>query len=166
MVDWSKTVSGTEQQSRRIFIDMFAALPASECHQFLNNPVYVNNGIGMLASFVDYLNPSNPEHRLHDIREVSRLDQGPRESAATYLSRVRGFANRLSGSGVTMDSVMPMFAILGMDHSKYDGLLSRFTSGDTSVVSADLPTLELLMLGEDRRKAALGIIDSPAPSAN
>ena len=65
-----------------------------------------------------------------------------------------------------MDSVMPMFAILGMDHSKYDGLLSRFISGDTSVVSADLPTLELLMLGEDRRKAALGIANSPSHSAN
>ena len=65
-----------------------------------------------------------------------------------------------------MDSVMPLFAILGMDHSKYDGLLSRFTSGDASVISADLPTLEILMAGEDRRKAALGITPAPAPSAN
>ena len=70
---------------------MFAALPSSECHQFFNNPAYVNNGIGMLSSFVDYLNPSNLEHRLYDIREVSRLDQGPTESVATYLSRVRRF---------------------------------------------------------------------------
>ena len=59
-----------------------------------------------------------------------------------------------------------MFAILGMDHSKYNGLLSRFTISDTSVVSADLPTLELLMLGEDRRKADLGIVNSPSHSAN
>ena len=161
---WSTTISGTEQQSRRIFTDMFAALPPAKCHQFLNNPTYVNNGFGMLSAFIDYLNPSNPEHRLHDIREVSRLDQGANESTATYLSRVRGFANRLAG--VSMDSVMPLFAILGMDHSKYDGLLSRFTSGDASVVGADLPTLEHLMMGEDRRKEAMGITSAPIPSAN
>ena len=40
-----------------------------------------------------------------------------------------------------MDSLMSIFAILGMYHSKYDGLLSRFTSGNTSVVLADFPTL-------------------------
>ena len=68
VVDWTATISGS-------FIDMFAALPSSECHQFLNNPAYVNNGIGMLSSFVNYFNPFNPEHRLHDIRDVSRLDQ-------------------------------------------------------------------------------------------
>ena len=65
-----------------------------------------------------------------------------------------------------MDLVMPLFAILSMDHSKYDGLLSRFTSGDTSVVLADLPTLEILMAGEDRRNVALGITPAPAPSAS
>ena len=164
VTNWACTVPGTEQQSRRIFTDMFAALPTAECHQFLNNPAYVDNGFGMLYTFIDYLNPSNPEHRLNDIREVSRLDQGAGESTATYLSRVRGFANRLAG--VSMDSVMPLFAILGMDHSKYDGLLSRFTSGDASVVTADLPALELLMLGEDRRKEAMGITPVPIPSAN
>ena len=164
VVDWSQTLSGTEQHSRRIFTDMLAALPSSECHQFLNNTAYVNNGFGMLATFIDYLDPSNPEHRLHDIREVSRLDQGAKESTTTYLSRVRGFVNCLQG--VTMDSVMPLFAILGMDHSKYDGLLSRFTSGDASVVLADIPTLEILMAGEDRQKAALDITPAPTPSAN
>ena len=65
-----------------------------------------------------------------------------------------------------MESVMPFFAILGMDHSKYDGLLSRFTSGDTSIVLADLPTLKILMAGEDCRNLALGITLAPAPSAN
>ena len=65
-----------------------------------------------------------------------------------------------------MDSVMPLFTILGMDHSKYDGLLSRFTSGDTSVILGNLPTLELLMMGEYRCKAALGITPDPTPSAN
>ena len=65
---------------------MFAALPSSECHQFLNNTAYVNNGFGMLAAFIDYLDLSNPEHCLRDIREVIRLDQGANESTATYLS--------------------------------------------------------------------------------
>ena len=125
-------------------------LTCSPLSQFLNNPAYANNDIGMLATFVDYLNPSNLEHRLNDICEVSRLEQGANESTATYLSCVRGFANRLAG--VSMESVMLLFAILGMDHSKYDGLLSRFTSGDTSVVSADLPALELLIWGRSVAK--------------
>ena len=61
---------------------------------------------------------------------------------------------------------MPLFAILVMYHSKYNGLLSCFTSGDTLVVMADLPTLELLMLGEERRKAAMGLSTAPSPPAN
>ena len=90
----------------------------------------------MLASFIDYLNPSNSEHRLHDIREVSRLDHGANKSTAMYLSCVQGFVNCLTG--ITMDSVMPLFTILGMYHSKYDSLLPSFTSGNTSVVLVDL----------------------------
>ena len=65
-----------------------------------------------------------------------------------------------------MDFVMPLFAILGRHHSKYDGLLSRFTSHNTSVILADPPTLDLLMVGKDHCKAALGITPVPAPSAN
>ena len=64
-----------------------------------------------------------------------------------------------------MDSVMPLFAILGLDYFKFDGLLSCFTSGDASVVSVDLPTLTLVA-GEDRQQTALDITLAPAPSAN
>ena len=64
-----------------------------------------------------------------------------------------------------MDSVMPLFAILGVDYSKYDDLLSCFTSGDTSVVLADLATMELLVMGEDCCRTALGITTAPALSA-
>ena len=65
-----------------------------------------------------------------------------------------------------MDLDMPLFAKLGMGYSKYDGLLSHFTSGDPSIVLVDIPTLELLMTGEDRCRAALCITPGPAPSAN
>ena len=65
-----------------------------------------------------------------------------------------------------MDLVMPLFAILGMDHSKYDGLLSRFTLGDASVVLVYLLTLQILMSGEDHHNAALGITPAPALAAN
>ena len=143
---------------------MFAALPSSKYHQFLNNTAYVNNGFGMLATFIEYFDLSNPEYQLHDICKVSRLEKRANESTATYLSRVRGFANCLQG--VTMDLVMSPFAIIGMDHFKYNSLLSRFTSCDASVDSVDLPTLKILMSGYNCRKVALCITPDPALSAS
>ena len=65
-----------------------------------------------------------------------------------------------------MDLVMPLFAILDMDYSKYDGLFPRLTYGDTSVVLVDLPTLELLVMIEDHHKAALCITSALVPSTN
>ena len=65
-----------------------------------------------------------------------------------------------------MDLVMSLFAIIGMDHFKYDRLLSRFISCDTSVDLVDLPTLKILMLGYNCRKLALCITPDPALSAS
>ena len=83
VADWTTMLPGTEQQSCRIFSDMIAALPAVECDQFLNDPDYVDDGFRMLTDFLEYINPTNPEHRIHDIRRVSGLEQGADEPTAS-----------------------------------------------------------------------------------
>ena len=58
---------------------------------------------------------------------------------------------------------MNIFCLLGMSDNKYDGILSRYAAGYSTVVSANLTTLESLMMGEDERKKILGLAPSEAP---
>ena len=76
------------------------------------------------------------------------------------MARGRHLANRL---GTVLAKIMPLFALIGMDHTKYDGLLSRFTSGDPAIVTADLSQLEAKMTEEDSRKEAMGMTSTPIP---
>ena len=55
-----------------------------------------------------------------------------------------------------------IFCLLGMSDNKYDGILSHYVAGDYVVVSADLTTLESLMMGEDERKKILGLAPTVA----
>jgi len=50
--------------------------------QFLHHPQYVDNGILMLFHLQDRLNPSRPEHRLTDIRNLVSLTQGSNEETS------------------------------------------------------------------------------------
>ncbi len=74
---------------------------------------------------------------------------------SSYMARVRGFEGRLHG--VTIDDIMPMFAILGMHHDQYSGLLARYTSGEPAIVNATIAEIERLMLDGDSRRRAMGI---------
>ena len=118
----------------------------------------------MLHDLKEQLNPSKPELWLTDIRKVSQLKQQVNKSAEAYMARVRHLANRLGYMPVA--EVMPLFALLGMDHSKYNGLLARFTSGNPSIVTANMSQLETKMTDEDSRKMAMGISPTPFPSAS
>ena len=58
------------------------------------------------------------------------------ESSIDNMSRVRGIAKRMHG--VTIDSIIPLFAIASLDHERYPGVKSRYLAGDTALVNCNL----------------------------
>jgi hypothetical protein len=134
---------------------MLAALSHEQLSPYLNNNRYTGDGIAMVASLIEKISPSRPENRLQDVRDLSSLEQGSQESTFSYMSRVRGFATRLKG--VTIDDIVPLFTLIGMNHDQYSGLLDRFTSGEPAIVNATTSDLERLMLEEDSCRRAMGI---------
>ena len=82
ITDWTRTLPGMETQSCRIFTGLRASIPPSHMIQFLQHPQYVDNGILMLFHLQDRLNPSRPEHRLTDIRNLVSLTQGSNEETS------------------------------------------------------------------------------------
>ena len=77
------------------------------------------------------------------------------------MVRVREFNMQLNK--VTLGEVMNIFCLSEMTDNRHDGILSHYAAGNTSVVSADLTTLESLMMGEDERKKILGLAPKIAP---
>ena len=81
------------------------------------------------------------------------LEQGSTELTAMFMSRVREFAFRLAT--VMIDALMPLIALIVMNHNTYISLIARFTSGEPAVVGASVETFEKLMLKEDSRHLAM-----------
>ena len=157
VLDWTYTVPSNVVESRRICIDMITSLTKEQLAPYLNNPRFANDGIAMVASLTDKISPSRPENRLQDDRGLAGLEQGSQEGTSSFMARVRGYKSRLTG--VTINAIMPFIALIGMDHEKYSGLLARFTIGEPAVVGASLTDLEHLMLEEDSRRRAMGIVN-------
>ena len=63
---------------------------------------------------------------------------------------------------------MPLFALLGLDHNRFGGIINRFTSGDPTVVNADLNGIADLINIEATRCTIMGDSDGVqhVPSAN
>ena len=112
--DWSQTLPNTAIQSRQVYTDLFrdGNLPKDELNQFLNRTELVNKGFETLALLVSFLNPDSPLNRLEDVQELTALAQDSTETAQAYMAKVRGLEQRLSS--VTVESLLPVFAINGM----------------------------------------------------
>ena len=85
-----------------------------------------------------------------DTQNLVSLTQGSTANTAEYMDRVRGFDVRLDK--LTLGEVINIFCLLAMTDNRYNGILSYYAAGDTVVVTANLTTLESLMMGEDERK--------------
>ena len=58
------------------------------------------------------------------------------ESSIDDIPRVRGIAKRMHG--VTIERIIPIFAIASIDHERYPGVKSCYLAGDTALVNFDL----------------------------
>ena len=164
VISWTYTDPADVVVSRRICTDMYARLPPMHLQPFFNNPSFTNDGIKMLDAFLRTISPERPEDRLADLQELTSLDMTSQDTPQGYMSTVRGLDMRLGQ--VVMRDLMPLFAILGLDSGRYDGIINRFTGGNPTIVNADLGTLEYLLIQEDVRKRTLGVSSESRPSAN
>ena len=109
----------------------------------------------MLSSLITHLNPSSNEKFLLAITYLTRLEMILGESSIDYMSRVCGIAQRIHG--LTIDRIIPIFAIASLYHKRYPGMKRRYLAGDTALVNFDLLQLSGLLSSEETRQRALGI---------
>ena len=157
--DWTLTTPSTRQLSTAISSDMLALLPSLISLMFLNDERFTSDGIAMLSSLITHLNPSSNENLLLEITDLTRLEMRLGESSIDYMSRFHGIAQRMHG--VTIDHIIPLFAIASLNHKRYPGVKSRYLAGDTALVNCDLLQLSGLLSSEETRQRALGITVIP-----
>ena len=85
----------------------------------------------MLLSLITPLKPSFNENRLIAITDLTRLEMILGELSIDYMSIVYGIAKRMHG--VTIERIIPLFAIASLDHKRYPGVKSRYLAGDTAL---------------------------------
>ena len=126
---------------------------------FLNDASFTSDRITMLSSLITHLNPSYNENLLLAITYLTRLEMRLVELSIDYMSRVRGIAQRMHR--VTIDRIIPLFAIASLDHEIYPGVKSRYLAGDTALVNCNLLHLSGILSSEETRQRALGITAVP-----
>ena len=75
------------------------------------------------------------------------------------MLRVRGTAQRTQG--ITIDGIIPLFAIVSLDHERYPGVKIRYLTGDNALVNCNPLQLSGLLSSEETRQRALGLPNIP-----
>ena len=122
---------------------------------FLNDARLASDGIAMLSSLLTHLNSSSNENLLISISYLARIEMRLGELIIDYMLRVCVIAQRMQV--VTIDRIIPLFAITCLDHERYPGVKSRYFVGDTALVNCDLLQLSGLLSSDETRQCALGI---------
>ena len=110
---------------------------------FLNDARFTSNGIDILYFFLTHLNPSSSENLILAISNLTRLEMRLGESSIDYMSRFRGIPQRMQGK--TMERIVPLFSISGLDHDHYPGVRSCYLAGDVVLVNCKLLDLSSLL---------------------
>ena len=75
------------------------------------------------------------------------------------MSRVQGIPQRMQG--ITMERIIPLFAIASLDHDRYPGVKIQYLAGDSALVNCDLLEISGLLSSKDTLQRALGIPSAP-----
>ena len=114
--DWTHTTPTNQKLSIEISSDILALLPSSNSLMFLNDTRFASDGIIMLSSLLTHLNPSSKKNLLLAVSDLTCHKTRLGESSIDYMSRVRGISQRMQG--VTIDRIIPLFAIVSLDHDR------------------------------------------------
>ena len=139
-----------------------ASLPHTVSPMFLNDTRFTSDGISMLLHLLTHLNPLYSEKLLLAISEITCLEIGLGVTSINYMSRVRGVSQRLRG--FLMEKIIPLFAIVSLDHDRYPGVNSRYLVGYPALVNYNLLGISSLLSTEENRHQSLGL-PSSTPSA-
>ena len=114
---------------------------------FLNEPRFALDRISIISSLLACLNPSSSEKLPLAISDLTRLEMRLGKSRIEYMSRVRGISQRMQG--ITIERVIPLFAIVIIDHDRYPGVNILYLAGDDALVNRDLIQLGGLLSSEE-----------------
>ena len=157
--NWTCTTPVCQKICVTISFYMLASLPSSISSMFLNDARFASDGIALFSLLLDHLNPSSRENFLIAISDLIRLEMRLVESSIDYMSRLRGISQRMQG--ITMERIIPLFAISSLDHDRYPGVKSCYLTGDYALVNCDLLELSGLLSSEDTQQRALRIPSAP-----
>ena len=157
--DWTCTTPASRKLSVAIISHILASLPLSISSMLLNDARFTSDGITMLSLLITHLNPSSSKNLLLVISDLTRLNMQLGESSIDYMSRVRGISQRMQG--ITIERIIPIFAITSIDHDRYPCVKSRYLTGDVALVNYDLLELRGLLSSKEARQRALGIPSAP-----
>ena len=75
------------------------------------------------------------------------------------MLRFRGISQRMKG--LTIDRIIPLFAIVSLDHDRYPGVKISYLTVDTTPVDCNLLQLSGLLSSKETRQRSLGIPNVP-----
>ena len=157
--DWNCTTLASRQISAAISSDMLALFPSSISSMFLNEARFVSDRIAMIYSLLTNLNPSSSENLLLAISDLTGLKMRLGKSSIDYMSRVQEISQHMQG--ITMERIIPLFAISSLDHDGYPGSKIRYLEGYVALVNSDLLQLSGLLSIKETQQRALGIPSAP-----
>ena len=126
---------------------------------FLNDARFASDRIVMLSSLLTHLYSSSIENLILKISDITRLKMWLVESIIDNISRVRGISQSMQG--ITIEHIIPLFAITSLDHDRYPGVKNRYLTGDAALVNCDLLELRVLLSSKYNQQRALGITSAP-----
>ena len=84
------------------------------------------------------------------------------KSNIDYMLRVRGISQRMHS--IIMYSIIPLFAIVSLDHDCYPGVKIHNLAGDATLVNFRLLDLSGVLSSEDTRQQSVCLTSSTPPT--
>ena len=100
---------------------------------YLNDIRFASDGKAMLSHLLTHLNLSSSEKFLLAISDLARLETKLGETSIDYMPCVRRISQCMRG--VSMDKIIPLFAIVILYHDHNSDVKIRYLAGDPALVN-------------------------------
>ena len=134
------------------------SLPRSVSPMFLNNIIFSSDRISMISNLLTHPKPSSIENLLLSNSDLTCLDMGLGELSIKYMSHIHSISQQMCG--FSMEQIIPLFSIAGLDHNQYPGVTIRYLASDPALVNCNLLDISGLVYGKDTRQQSLILLSS------
>ena len=138
------------------------SLPRAVLPMFLNNIIFSSDRISMISNLLTHPKPSSIENLLLSNSDLTCLDMGLGELSIKYMSRIHSISQQMCG--FSMEQIIPLFAIAGLDHNQYPGVTIRYLASDPALVNCNLIGLSILITIKETSVQALVLPRSTPPA--